>query len=159
MQVNLARDLRRGMPQQRLRGAERRSCRVQQRRVCVTKPMPVHSGKPERLTGRRQLTVQQVSSAPHRSASRAEDQPIGIHRIREAVRDNLDGLGSKRNGSVAPHGLGLVEMAFKNRLPDSNISRFQIDITPPQRERLLETSVRNIRGLELRFPGALAPTT
>jgi 3-dehydro-L-gulonate 2-dehydrogenase len=93
VQVNLARDLRRRVPQQRLRGAEERSCRVQQRRVRVTKPMPVHSGKPERLTGRRQLTVQQVSSAPHRSASRAEDQPIGIHRIREAVRDNLDGQG------------------------------------------------------------------
>jgi hypothetical protein len=62
VQVDLARDLRCGVPEERLHRSERRAHRVLHRRVAVPQKVPRDARKPQFLRGRLQVLAQEIPS-------------------------------------------------------------------------------------------------
>ena len=94
MQVNLPRDLRRRMTEQRLHGAERCSHRIEQGRIGMPEPVPAHARQPQPLAGWPQLLMTEVVTFESCTGASAEDQAFGIHAQGLPSCENLDGLCS-----------------------------------------------------------------
>ena len=125
MQINLARDFRRGMAYERLHRPYWRTYGIQHRRVAMSQKMPRDTRKPQLLCGRLQVLAQEIPSFERQSLACGKYQGSCINNGGTDGSKDFCRLRSNRNGSRTAFRLGLIEMPVMHRFAPISRLLFQ----------------------------------
>jgi hypothetical protein len=119
------------MAQEQLHRPSRSSGRVEESGIHMPEPVLSHTGHSQILSGRTQLPVEQIASTHRRTPCGGEDQGFWI-RSEAKLQKDFESFGAKRHPSIAPLGLGGVEVSFINRLAHPQPLADKVNISPSQ---------------------------
>src|SRR5438552_5475370 len=136
MQINFSGDLRRRMSEKCLHCAQRSAYGIEQSRVCMSQPVPICASQSKLLTGRLELSIDEIVPVVSCSPIRAEHQSVRIHCSWLASRENLDRLCPQGNRPPAARTLGLIGNTFINRLSHTQHTMLQINVPPAKCQQI-----------------------
>ena len=142
VQINLARDFRRGVAQKRLHRANGCAHGIEHRRVAMPQKMPRDTRKPQFLRCGLQVLAQEIPSFQRQSLACGKYQGSCINNGGTDGGENFCRLRSNRNSSRTAFRLGLIEMPVVHRFANTEHASIQIDTSPTKRKQLSNTQSR-----------------